>query len=130
MPEGILPVGFAKVAFTSSGLGMRGRPGRPPGFTVHDDLFARAMVVESPTGVFAVLAADHMVNTSEQLATAIKEAKPGDRIVLAPGNYVLSAQVTVAPLTMEGGRQEPSRPFPPRRAKTGLSSTSRTWRAW
>ena len=46
-------------------------------------------------------AADRAARSSEQLAAAIREAKPGDRIVIAPGNYVLSAPVTVAPLTVE-----------------------------
>ncbi len=41
------------------------------------------------------------VNSSEQLAAAIAEAKPGDRIIVSPGKYALSATVAVAPLTIE-----------------------------
>jgi len=48
-----------------------------------------------------VSAADRKVNDSAGLAGALKEAAAGDRIVVAPGEYILSATVTLGPLTIE-----------------------------
>ncbi|MFB3890876.1 MAG: acylphosphatase [Phycisphaerae bacterium] len=41
------------------------------------------------------------VSSSEQLAEAIRSAKAGDTILVAPGSYSLSAEVGAAPLTIQ-----------------------------
>jgi len=70
-------VGFAKVSFTDSGRGMKGRPGRAERFTVHDDLNARAMFVSGVGGSFCLLSLDHACLEKSQVV-AIKQRIAGE----------------------------------------------------
>ena len=50
--------------------------------------------------------ADRKVSSSEELAEVLKAAMPGDRVLIAPGGYALSAGVTSAPITIEAANRD------------------------
>jgi len=73
---------------------------------VHRHVITASVVILLAAGLCG--GAEQKVDSSEALAKAIADASPGDRILVAPGKYELTAVLSATPVTIEGS--DPKRP--------------------